>query len=274
MTPTAQRAAVGYLQKTYPISERRACRLAGAHRAMVRYRRRIKPDEAGIRERLRLLAGQRPRWGYRRLHVLLRREVGPINHKRVYRLYREEGLLMRRRKRKRVAFVPRGTQPQTWKRGEAWSMDFMQDVLIDGRRFRTLNILDLVTRECLAIEVDTSLPGQRVTRVLDQFVSWQGAPKQITVDNGPEFAGQVLDAWAYAHGVTLDFIEPGKPTQNAHIESFNGRFRDECLDLHWFGSLAHARTIIHAWKEDYNTQRPHSALQQQAPAVYAQSLAT
>ena len=150
----------------------------------------------------------------------------------------------------------------------------MQDVLIDGRRFRTLNILDLVTRECLAIEVDTSLPGQRVTRVLDQLVSWQGAPKQITVDNGPEFAGQVLDAWAYAHGVTLDFIEPGKPTQNAHIESFNGRFRDECLDLHWFGSLAHARTIIQSWKEDYNTQRPHSALQQQAPAVYARSLAT
>ena len=153
----------------------------------------------------------------------------------------------------------------------------MQDVLIDGRRFRTLNIMDLVTRECLAIEVDTSLPCQRVTRILDQLVAWHGAPKQITVDNGPEFAGQVLDAWAYTHGVTLDCIKPGKPTQNAHIESFNGRFRDECLNLHWFGGLAHARTIIpiiHAWKEDYNTQRPHSALQQQAPAVYAQSLAT
>jgi putative transposase len=223
---------------------------------------------------LRLLAGERPRWGYRRLHVLLKRELDVINHKRVYRLYREEGLLMRRRKRKRVAVPPRGAQEQSWKRGEAWSMDFMQDVLIDGRRFRTLNIMDLVTRECLAIEVDTSLPGQRVTRILEQLVAWHGAPKQITVDNGPEFAGQVLDAWAYTHGVTLDFIEPGKPTQNAHIESFNGRFRDECLNLHWFSSLAHARTIIHAWKEDYNTQRPHSALQQQVPAVYAQSLAT
>jgi putative transposase len=241
---------------------------------MIRYRRRVRADEAGIRERLRVLAGQRPRWGYRRLHVLLKRELGVINHKRVYRLYREEGLLMRRRRRKRVAAPPRGAQEQIWKRGEAWVMDFMQDVLVDGRRFRTLNILDRFTRECLAIEVDTSLPAHRVTRVLDQLVNWYGAPKQITVDNGPEFAGQALDAWAYAHGLTLDFIEPGKPTQNAHIESFNGRFRDECLDLHWFGSLAHARAIIQTWKEDYNTQRPHSALQQRAPAVFAQSIAT
>jgi putative transposase len=180
------------------------------------------------------------------LHVLLRRELGQINHKRVYRLYREEGLALRRRKRKRVAVLPRGVQEQTWKRGEAWSMDFMQDVLVDGRRFRTLNIFDLVTQECLALEGDTSLPGPRVTRVLDQLVASYGTPKQITVDNGSEFAGQVVDAWAYAHGVMLDFIEPRKPTQNAHIESFNGRFHDECLDLHWFGSLAHARAVIHA----------------------------
>jgi putative transposase len=159
---------------------------------MIRYRRRTRGDEAHVRERLRALAGERPRWGYRRLHVLLKRELGVINHKRVYRLYRAEGLLMRRRRRKRVAVPPRGAQAQTWKRGEAWSMDFMQDVLTDGRRFRTLNIMDLVTRECLALEVDTSLPGQRVTRVLDQLVAYHGAPKQITVDNGPEFAGQ---AW-------------------------------------------------------------------------------
>jgi putative transposase len=128
-------------------------------------------------------------------------------------------------------------------------------------------------RECLALEVDTSLPAQRVTRVLDQLVAYYGAPQQITVDNGPEFAGRILDAWAYTHGVILDFIEPGKPTQNAHIESFNGKFRDECLDRHWFGSLAHARAVIHAWKEEYNTERPHSALRQQTPAAFAQSLA-
>jgi putative transposase len=179
---------------------------------MIRYRRRLRADEGPIRERLRVLAGERPRWGYRRLHVLLKRELGVINHKRVDRLYRAEGLLMRRRRRKRVAVPARAGQERTWKRGEAWSMDFMQDVLVDGRRFRTLNILDLVTRECLAIEVDTSLPGPRVTRVLDQLVASYGAPKQITIDNSPEFAGRNLDAWAYAHGVTLDFIEPGKPT--------------------------------------------------------------
>jgi putative transposase len=240
----------------------------------MRYRRRIREDEEALRTRLRSLAGLHSRWGYRRLHVVLQREVGRINRKRVYRLYREERLALRRRKRKRVAVPPRGAAEQTWKRGEAWSMDFMQDVLVDGRRFRTLNVLDRVTRECLALEVDTSLPAQRVTRLLDQLVDWHGEPKQITVDNGPEFAGQTLDAWAYAHGVTLDFIEPGKPTQNAHIESFNGKFRDECLDLHWFGSLAHARAVIQAWKEEYNTIRPHSALQQQAPADYAASLTT
>jgi putative transposase len=265
---------VGYVQQTYAFSQRRACRVVGAHRRTMRYQRRVREDEDALRTRLRSLAGLHSRWGYRRLHVLLRREGGQINHKRVYRLYREEGLALRRRKRKRVAVPPRGAQEQSWKRGEAWSMDFMQDVLADGRRFRTLNILDLVTRECLALEVDTSLPGQRVTRVLDQLVVTYGAPKQITVDNGPEFAGHVLDAWAYAHGVTLDFIEPGKPTQNAQIESFNGRFRDECLDLHWFGSLAHARAVIQAWKEEYNTERPHSALHWRTPAAFVQSLAT
>jgi putative transposase len=151
-------------------------------------------------------------------------------------------------------------------------MDFMQDVLADGRRFRTLNILDTVTRECLAIEVDTSLPGQRVVRVLTQLVERHGAPQQITIDNGPEFTGQVLDAWAYAQQVTLDFIEPGKPMQNGYLESFNGKFRDECLNVHWFLSLAQARQIIDAWREDYNTQRPHSALNQQPPAVFAQTI--
>jgi putative transposase len=268
---------VGYLQTTYVFSERRACRVVGAHRRTMRYQRRVRADPADeetLRTRLRSLAGLRRRWGYRRLHVLLQREVGRINHKRVYRLYREERLALRRRKRKRVALSPRGAQQQPWQRGEAWTMDFMQDVLVDGRRFRTLNVLDRVTRECLALEVDTSLPGQRVTRVLDQLVTYYGAPKQITVDNGPEFTGQVLDVWAYVHGVTLDFIEPGKPTQNSYIESFNGKFRDECLDLHWFGSLAQARAIIHAWKEEYNTERPHSALHWRTPAAFAQSITT
>lgn len=264
---------MGHLKATYALSERRACRLAGAHRRTMRYRRQARPDESHLCERLRTLASERPRFGYRRLHVLLRRELGTINHKRVYRLYRAEGLTVRRRKRKRVTAVPRVAPKRPWQRGEVWAMDFMQDTLATGRRFRTLNILDTVSRECLAIEVDTSLPGSRVVRVLEQLVAWRGAPQQITIDNGPEFAGQALDAWAYTHGVSLDFIEPGNPSQNGHIESFNGRFRDECLNVHWFASLAHARTIIHAWREDYNTQRPHSALRGQTPSAFATSLA-
>jgi putative transposase len=265
---------VGYVQSAYAFSQRRACHLAGAHRTTMRYRRRVRTDEPRLRERLRALASERPRFGYRRLHVLLRREVGLLNHKRVYRLYRQEGLSVRQRKRKRVTAIPRVNVERSWRRGEAWAMDFMQDVLADGRRFRTLNVLDTVSRECLAIEVDTSLPGARVVRVLEQLVAWYGAPKQITIDNGPEFAGQTLDAWAYAHGVTLDFIEPGKPSQNGHLESFNGKFRDECLNVHWFASLAYARNLIQAWKEDYNQARPHSALNGQTPHEFVQSLAT
>lgn len=274
MTPAAQRTAVGYLQTTYAFSQRRACHLAQAHRTMIRYVRSPSADEVVVRERLRALAAQHPRYGYRRLHVLLRRELGVINRKRIYRLYRLEGLTVRRRKRKRVTAVRRVAAARPWQRGEAWAMDFMQDTLADGRRFRTLNVLDIVTRECLAIEVDISLPGQRVVRVLEQLVAWHGAPKQITIDNGPEFAGQALDAWAYANNVTLDFIEPGKPSQNGHLESFNGKFRDECLNVHWFASLPHARDIIYTWKEAYNHERPHSALGQLAPAAFAQSLAT
>lgn len=218
------------------MSERRACRTLGVHQRTVRYQQRVRADEAQVWERLRTLAAQRPRWGCRRLHILLKREVGSINYKRVQRLYRLEGLAIRRRPRKRVARVPRGVPLQTWRRGEAWAIDFMQDTLVDGRRFRTLNILDIVTRECLAIEVDTSLPGKRVVRRLAQVMLWHGVPKRITLDNGPEFTGQALDAWAYEHHVTLDFIEPSKPMQNGHLESFNGKFRDECLNAHWVRS--------------------------------------
>lgn len=252
------------------MSQRRACRLVGAHRRTMRYQRRTRHDEPAVRERLRTLAAERPRWGYRRLHVLLQRELGAgtINRKRVQRLYRLEGLAIRRRKRKHVARSPRGMGTPIWRPGEAWAVDFMQDVFADGRRFRTLNVLDIVTRECLAIEVDTSLPGKRVVRLLDQLVLWHGTPKQITLDNGPEFTGHVLDVWAYEHGVTLDFIEPGKPMQNGYLESFNGKFRDECLNVHWFRSLAEARQIIEDWRESYNTERPHSALGGRTPTQH------
>jgi putative transposase len=262
---------VGHLREQHGMSERRACRVIRAHRTTMRYRRRSKADEPQVRERLRALAGEHPRWGYRRLHILLRREGMAINRKRVYRLYRLEGLAVRRRNRKRAARMPRGIPAPIGRPGEAWAMDFMQDTLASGRRFRTLNVLDTVTRECLAIEVDTSLPGQRVTRVLDRLVERHGTPRRITLDNGPEFTGQALDAWAYQHGVTLDFIDPGKPMQNGHLESFNGKFRDECLNAHWFLSLEDARRIIGEWEEGYNTTRPHSALGDQPPAVYART---
>jgi putative transposase len=251
---------VGHLQQTYGMSQRHACRLIEAHRRTMRYQRRTRRDELAVRERLRGLAAERPRWGYRRLQVLLTRELGRINHKRVQRLYRLEGLAIRRRKRTRAARSPRGMGTQTWRPGEAWAMDFMQDVLADGRRFRTPSVLDIVTRECLAIEVDTSLPGQRVVRLLQQLIQWHGIPQQITLENGPEFTGQALDVWAYEHGVQLDFIDPGRPMQNGYLESFNGKFRDECLNVHWFRSLADARQIIEEWRESYNPERPHSAL--------------
>ncbi len=232
---------------------------------------RSREDELAIRAHLSRLATEHPRWGYRRLHLLLAREIGIINRKRVYRLYRLDGLAVRRQ-RKRAARVPRGTVPPLGARGEAWAMDFMRDTLATGRQFRTLNIVDTVTRECLAIEVDTSLPGQRVVRVLDQLVERYGTPKRITLDNGPEFTGHALDSWAYRHSVQLDFIDPGKPTQNGYMESFNGKFRDECLNLHWFRDLGEARRIIEEWKEEYNTIRPHSALGNQPPTVYAQRI--
>jgi len=260
---------VGYLCKEYRFSERRACRVIGAHRRTMRYQHKARRDEPQVRERLRTLAAEHPRWGYRRLHLLLMREMGTINRKRVYRLYRSEGLAVRRRTRKRAARMPRGIPTAIGRPGEAWAMDFMQDTLASGRRFRTLNVLDTVTRECLRIEVDTSLPGKRVVRVLDQLVERLGTPRRITLDNGPEFTGAALDAWAYQHGVELDFIDPGKPMQNGYQESFNGKFRDECLNLHWFVNLEDARRIIGNWEEEYNTSRPHSALGNQPPAVYA-----
>ena len=262
---------MGYLQAHHRFSQRRACRLLACHRATVRYRPHATAQDP-VRERLRVLAAERPRFGYRRLTVLVRREYGAVNHKRVYRLYQQEGLAVRRRRRKRIARTTRPVAPEPQRAGLLWAMDFMQDVLADGRTFRTLNVVDLCTRECLAIEVDTSLPGRRVARVLDQLGERHGRPAMIRVDNGPEFAGQALDAWADRQGVQLDFIDPGKPMQNGYLESFNGKFRDECLNQHWFLDLTDARRLIEAWRVDDNTVRPHSALGNLPPVDFARRL--
>lgn len=255
---------------TAELSERQACRYTGFARTTQRYAPRRSPQTA-LRERLHTLATLRPRWGYRRLYRLLRREGLVVNKKLVQRVYREEGLAVRRRKRKRVA-VPRTPMPAPAAPNERWSMDFVSDALGDGRKFRALTIVDDFTRESPAIEVDTSLPGERVVRVLEDLRGTRGLPKAIVCDNGPEFRGEALDQWADRRGVALQFIQPGKPIQNAFAESFNGRLRDECLNESWFVSLTDARETIEAWRVDYNVARPHSGLAGRTPEEFAKTL--
>lgn len=270
VTPADRRTAVTLAMTTAAVSERRACRFTGFARTSQRYQSR-RPQRAELRERLRTLATLRPRWGYRRLYVLLRREGWAVNRKLVQRLYCEEGLVVRRRKRKRVA-VPRTPLPVPTRANEQWSMDFVSDALGNGRKIRALTLVDTFTRECPVIEVDFSLPGERVVRVLERLARTRGLPTSIRCDNGPEFAGQVLDQWAHANGVLLDFIDPGKPTQNAFAESFNGRFRDECLNESWFVSLADARATIEAWRVDYMDARPHSGFAGRTPSAFAREM--
>jgi len=219
---------------------------------------------------MREIAEKRRRFGSPRIHVMLQREGLVINHKRTERLYREEGLSLKLRKRKKRTAVTRIELPKPEAPNKRWSMDFMLDQLAYGRRFRVLTIVDAFTRECPALEVDTSIGGKRVTRVLDRLAFLRGVPEVITIDNGPEFASRALDEWAYRNNVKLDFIRPGKPVENAFIESFNGKFRDECLNENWFLSLDDARSTIEAWRIDYNRHRPHSSLNNMTPMEYAE----
>jgi putative transposase len=250
-------------------STRRSCALASVPRSTYHYAAKDDPEELVIRNRLRELALQRPRFGSPRLTVLIRRELGPVNHKRVERIYQEEQLQVpvrrKRHRRRTIRSVPLlvPTRPN-----ERWSMDLMSDSLADGRRFRTLNIVDDFSRECVAIEVDTSLSGARVVRVLEQLAETKGLPKKVVMDNGPEFTSKTLFLWSEERTVGLHYIEPGKPTQNPFVESFNGKFRDECLNENWFYGLEDARKKIEAWRIDYNTQRPHRSLRQLTPFEY------
>ena len=249
-------------------SERKACGLIRLARSTQRYRERPRADEQALRKRLRELAAERPRFGYRCLTALLRREGRCVNPKRVLRLYREEGLALRRKTRRKLRRA--GTPSASPQRvNQRWSMDFVSDALASGRSFRNLTLVDDFTRECLAIEVDTSLGGARVRRVLERVVAERGGPEAILSDNGPQFQSRAVEAWTLEAKVSHDFIEPGKPVQNAFIESFNGRFREECLNTHWFPHLADAQGKIAAWREDYNTQRPHSSLGYQTPREFA-----
>ena len=268
VSPQVRREAVAVLMHERSFGVTRACGLVGISRSLFGYRSR-RPPAVGLVERLKALAAEKRRYGYRRLHVLLRREGYEINRKRTYRLYRDAGLAVRRRKRKRYALGDRRPLPKPATPNVSWSMDFVSDGLADGRKLRCLNIVDDCTRECLAIEVDTSLTGRRVAAVLERIVERRGLPESITVDHGPEFEGQVLDAWAYEKRVQLAFIRPGKPVENAYIESFNGKFRDECLNEHWFVTMAQARRVIESWRREYNEERPHSTLGYLTPARFA-----
>jgi len=261
VTPAERRAVVTQVKAAVvetPLSERTVCRYLGVHRALCRYVSR-RPSDAAVRAQIRVIAAARPRWGVPRIVWRLQRDGWPDNYKRIERIYREEGLAVRRRTRKRLA-VPRVPKPAAHGIDDRWSMDFVRDTLADGRVFRAFTLVDDYTRECPVIEVDTSLSGERIVRVLDRLRCLRGLPRVLVCDNGPEFIGRALDAWAHQHGVALHHIQPGRPVENCYIESFNGRFRDECLNQHWFLSLADAQRRIEAWRVEYNSARPHSGL--------------
>lgn len=255
----------------FGLSIRRTCRLIGFSRNSFSYVPKLEgPDEQLVRSRLKELAQKRPRFGCPRLHVLLRREGMAINHKRTERLYREEKLSLRRKtRRKRVAAL-RLELPKPARPNQVWGMDFVADAAQNNRRIKALPIVDVYTKKCHKIEVDTSINGVRVCRALDAVGEREGLPEVIMIDNGPEFSGKALDEWAYRKGIKLHFIRPGKPVENAYIESFNGRLRDECLNEHWFISLDHARKLIEDWRVDYNEVRPHSSLGYMTPDEFAE----
>lgn len=270
VTPAEKRAAVAHLRTVFEMSERRACTIVGLSRMTLRYRS-VRPADTEVRERLRALAQERRRFGYRRLHVLLRREGHAINHKRVYRLYREEGLAVRKRGGRKRAIGTRAPMSVPLGPNERWSLDFVSDQLTCGRRFRILAIVDDCSRECLALVPDTSLSGVRVARELDALIAERGRPESIVSDNGTELTSNAILRWSDENRVAWHYIAPGKPMQNAFVESFNGRLRDEMLNETLFRSLPHARAVLSAWRADYNINRPHSRLGWMTPTSYAET---
>lgn len=271
VTPAARREAVAHLSVVHGMSERRACQVIAADRKMVRYRSR-RPPETALRARLRELANERRRFGYRRLFILLRREGEPSGINRIYRLYREEGLTVRKRRARRRAIGSRAPLLAGARANARWSLDFVHDQMAGGRRFRILNVVDDVTRECLASVADTSISGLRVARELTALTASRGRPGMIVSDNGTEFTATAIFAWAQEQRIDWHYIAPGRPMQNGYVESFNGRMRDELLNECLFHSLDHARRAIAVWIADYNTIRPHSALAYRTPAGFAAKL--
>jgi putative transposase len=262
----ALKAATEQMKKEYAFSERRACRLVMMAVSTYRYERRWSDEP--LRTRLVQLAREKPRFGYRRLHVLLRRSGERVNHKRLHRIYREAGLMIRRKKRKHCVRV--GQPLRSWTgANQEWALDFVHDAVDCGRAIRVLSVVDAYTRECLALEVDTSFASRRVTRVLDAIVAERGQPQAIRCDNGPELTSRHFLAWCVERQIELIHIQPGKPTQNPYVESFHGRLREECLAVSWFQNLFDARRKIAAWRIEYNEERPHSSLGYRTPKEFA-----
>lgn len=268
MTPAVRREAAAHLEAVFGVSRRRACRVLGADRSMVRYRHRRR-DDAAIRQHLRELAGQRRRFGYRRLGLLLAREGLTMNHKKLRRLHSEERLQVRRRGGRKRALGTRAPLQRPAGPNRRWSLDFVSDALAGGRRLRIPAVVDDFTRECLALAADTSLSGRRLARELDGLVAQRGKPRTIVCDNGTEMTSRAILRWTQDRQVDWHYIAPGKPQQNVFVESFNGRLRDECLNETLFMSLAHARAVLAGWRADYNHVRPHSGLVGKAPAEVA-----
>jgi putative transposase len=267
VTPQSKREAAAYVEQMHDVSERRACRVLGVVRNLVRYSF-TRPADTKLRDRLKELAAERRRFGYRRLAVLLKREGFACNIKKIHRIYREEKLMVQRRKGRKKATGTRAPLPKPDSIHQVWSLDFISDAFTDGRRFRILGVMDQCSRECLTLAADTSLPGLRVVRELDMLVSIHGNPKAIISDNGTELTSKIVLAWAAKNNIAWHYISPGKPQQNGYTESLNDKIRNECLNEHWFGTLAEAKTIIEAWRLDYNNVRPHSALDYLTPTEF------
>jgi putative transposase len=272
VSPSQRRAVVAWAQQAYQVSERRACRGFAIHRAMIRYRS-VNPDDAPVRQRLRELAKDRPAFGVKRLHTMLRRDGLVINHKKVRRLYLEEQLQLKPRRRRRRSSTMRTPRAAVAGPNERWAMDFMHDVLATGQHVRVFTLVDVYSRECVALDVAKSFSGADVARLLSEAGDRAGTlPPIIQCDNGTEFTSTALDHWAYWNRVQLDFSRPGKPVDNSVCEAFNGSLRRECLTRHWFASLAEASIVLSTWRADYNNLRPHTSLGMHTPAQYRASV--
>lgn len=271
VTPQAKRECSCYLVQEHKLSERRACQLVGGYRSLVRYRLRKASDNKLV-EKIKAIAFEKRRFGYRRIHMMLKREGITVNHKKVYRLYSACGLKVRKRAGRKRALGIRGNCLKATRPNQRWSLDFVYDALANGRKIRLLTIIDEYTRECLRIEVDTSLNGRRVKQALEELIASRGKPEMIQSDNGTEFTSNAMLQWMDERRINWQYIQPGKPYQNGSIESFNGKLRDECLNENWFLNIKEAQVRIEMWRQEYNGYRPHSALGGKTPAESASSL--